>query len=163
MSRSTPSLLALLGLAAVAGYQNRDRISDMLAEARQKASAAGSAPGSAPGSTATPGGGGFLAEIGQFLNANHLSTALNDLVDRFKAAGPADTAHSWVSDKDNMPIATDDLAAALGPDTLDELARKTGLRRDDLLARLKVALPEMVNGFTPQGRIPTDEEARSLV
>ena len=37
MSRATPSILALLGLVAIAGYQNRDRLSLMLADARQKA------------------------------------------------------------------------------------------------------------------------------
>ena len=41
MSRSTPSLLALLGLVAVAGYQNRDRISEMLSDARQKSTVSG--------------------------------------------------------------------------------------------------------------------------
>ena len=30
MSKGMPSLLALLGLAAVAGFQNRDKISDMM-------------------------------------------------------------------------------------------------------------------------------------
>ena len=30
MSRGMPSMMALLGLLAVAGYQNRDKISEML-------------------------------------------------------------------------------------------------------------------------------------
>ena len=34
MSKGMPSLLALLGLAAVAGYQNRDKLRDMIGDAR---------------------------------------------------------------------------------------------------------------------------------
>jgi uncharacterized protein YidB (DUF937 family) len=155
MSRSTPSLLALLGLVAVAGYQNRDRISDMLSDARQKAIA--------PGQGTPPVAGGFLAEVGQFFQTSHLSTALNDLIDRFKAVGRGDTAESWVSDKANMPLGVDALEAALGEDTLAELQAKTGLSRAELLLRLNTALPDVVNRFTPNGRLPTETEARTLV
>ena len=158
MSKSTPSLLALLGLVAVAGYQNRGRISEMLADARQKAAA--------PGSSMPPASGGFIAEISQIFQASptfsHVSTALADLVERFKSSGRADAADSWVSDKANMRIGVDELEAALGNDTLAELTRKTGLPRAELLLRLNVALPEVVNRFTPNGRLPAEGEAHAL-
>ena len=35
MSRGFPSMTALLALLAIAGYQNRDKIADMLGKARQ--------------------------------------------------------------------------------------------------------------------------------
>ena len=155
MSRSTPSLLALLGLVAVAGYQNRDRISEMLSDARQKSATAGLDP--------APEGGGLVAEIGQFFQGRSVSTALGDLVDRFKAAGQGNAADSWVSDKANMPLGVDALEAALGRETLAELVRKTGLSRADLLLRLNVALPEVVNRLTPNGRLPTESDTRPLV
>ena len=155
MSKSTPSLLALLGLVAVAGYQNRSRISDMLSDARQNAAASGTNPASA--------GGGFAAEIGQFFQGRSISTALGDLVDRFRAAGQGDAADSWVSDKANMPLGVDALEAALGHETLADLAQKTGLSRAELLLRLNVALPYAVNRFTPNGRLPTEGEAQALV
>ncbi len=153
MSRSTPSLLALLGLVAVAGYQNRDRIGEMLSDARQKATEPGQAMPSA--------NGGFMAEVGQFFQTGHLFTALNDLVDRFKASGWGDAAASWVSDKANMPLGVDELEAALGNETLADLAQKTGLPRAELLLRLNVALPQVVNRFTPNGRLPTESEAQA--
>lgn len=155
MSRSTPSLLALLGLVAFAGYQNRDRISEMLSDARQKTYE--------PGQTMPPATSGFMAEVGQFFQTSHLSTALNDLVDRFKATGRGETADSWVSDNANMPLGVDTLEAALGTETLAELSRKTGLSPAELLFRLNVALPEVVNHFTPNGRLPTESEAQALV
>ncbi len=155
MSKSTPSLLALLGLVAVAGYQNRDRISEMLSDARQKSIASGT--------PLAPAGGGFVAEIGQFFQGRSVSTALGDLVDRFKAAGQGDAADSWVSDKANTPLGVDALEAALGQETLAELAQKTGLSQAEVLLRLNVALPDVVNRFTPHGRLPTEGEAQARV
>jgi len=157
MSRSTPSLLALLGLVAVAGYQNRGRISEMLTDARQKTAAPGQ-----PG----PSDDGFLSEIAQLFQSgpsgNTVSTAIGDLVDRFRASGRGEAAETWVADGVNRSIGSDDLEAALGPDTLAELSQKTGLSRSDLLQRLNTALPEVVNRFTPNGRLPTQEEAQAF-
>jgi uncharacterized protein YidB (DUF937 family) len=153
MSKSTPSLLAFLGLVAIAGYQNRARISDMLSDARQR-----SAPS---GTDLAPAGGGFVAEIGQFFQGRSVSTALGDLVERFRAAGQGDAADSWVSDKANMPLGVDSLEAALGEETLTELAGKTGLSRAELLLRLNVDLPEVVNRFTPNGQLPTEGDVQA--
>jgi len=103
MSKSTPSLMALLGLVAFAGDQNRARISDMLADARQN-SVAG-ADGAASGQ------GGFLSEIGRIfqpnvsgmgtsdtgLSSTGLPTALRDLKERFTATGQGAAAESWIS------------------------------------------------------------------
>lgn len=155
MSRSTPSLLALLGLVAVAGYQNRGRISEMLADAKaEPAGPAGSDPAS---------GGGFLGEVGQLFGSGSaggtLSSGLGELVSRFRQAGRAPAAESWVSAKPNMPVDVRELESALGPDVLDDLAARTGLPRSQLLLRLNAALPEVVNRFTPEGRLPTQAEA----
>jgi uncharacterized protein YidB (DUF937 family) len=155
MSRSTPSLLALLGLVAVAGYQNRGRISEMMSDAQQKMNAPGA-----------PANSGFLSEIGQMFQSNpagrSISTALGDLVDRFRASGQGSTADSWVSDQANRPIPVTELEAALGSQTLADLSQRTGLSRQELLLRLNVALPEVVNRLTPNGRLPAEDEAHSL-
>lgn len=159
MSRSTPSLLALLGLVAVAGYQNRGRISEMLSDAQQKSAA--------PGTAAEPSGGGFLSELGQVFQGSpagaSITTALGDLVSRFRDTGRSDAADSWVSDGANMPMDVHALEEALGPDTLDKLTRNTGLSRADLLSRLNSALPDVVNRLTPNGRLPFASEADSLI
>ncbi len=161
MSKSTPSLMALLGLVAFAGYQNRARIADMLADARQNRAGADGNP---------PEQGGFLAEIGQIIqpgpsgvgtagtgfSSAGLSAALRDLKDRFTATGQGEAAESWISTEANRPLNVEALEAALGPETLDDLARKTGISRAELLLRLNVALPEVVDSMTPEGRLPTD-------
>lgn len=155
MSRSTPSLLALLGLVAFAGYQNRDRISEMLSDVRQKSTLSGW--GFAPAS------GDFVTEIGQAFQGRSGSTAFSALVDRFKAAGQGDAAESWVSETANTPLGVDALEAAPGQETLAELAQKTGLSQTEALLRLNVALPDVVNRFTPDGRLPTEGEMQARV
>lgn len=112
MSKSTPSLLALLGLVAVAGYQNRDKISEMLADARQRAASADT------GARVADQSGGFLAEISKLFGAGSsggtLSAGLGDLVERFKSNGRQASADSWVSDKANIPLGADDLESMCG-------------------------------------------------
>lgn len=158
MSRTTPSLLALLGLVAVAGYQNRSKISEMLSDARQ------ATPNS--GGLSNGDRGGFLSDISRMFQSgtggNSLSKGLADLVDQFKLAGRTEPAESWVANGPNMPLDVDELERILGTETLDDLSRKTGLPRSQLLLRLNAALPDVVNSLTPNGRIPTETETQTL-
>jgi len=160
-NKSTPSLLALLGLVAFAGYQNRTRIGEMLDDARQSTHPAGNDTGMGADR------GGFLAEIGQTLQGRFagstISTALGDLVARFRAAGQGAVADSWVSAETNHPVNVDELEAAIGPETLADLAHKTGLSQQEVLLRLNAALPEVVDRLTPNGRLPNDDDAQTLV
>ena len=145
-----PSMTALLALLAVAGYQNRDKIADMLGNLTKGGAGAGSAPGG--GSTANlPGGlGGLLAgtSVGGLITGG-----LNEMMDKFKQAGQDDKVDSWVSSGPNKDVAPTDLKSALGPDVLATLSRTTGLSEQDLLNRLSKTLPSAVDQYTPQGRI----------
>jgi uncharacterized protein YidB (DUF937 family) len=58
----------------------------------------------------------------------------------------------------NHPITPTSLEKAAGADTLDALARETGIGRDELLRRLTAELPHDVDKLTPQGRIPSEDE-----
>jgi uncharacterized protein YidB (DUF937 family) len=152
MSRGYPSMTALLGLLAMAGYQNRDKIAEWFktAQGNVNASTQGSgagASGSLPGNL-----GGLLAgtSVGDML-----SNGLRDLVDSFKQAGHGEAADSWVGHGPNKQIGPSDLEKAIGPDVLASLSQKTGLSREELLARLSKTLPEAVDKYTPDGRIPS--------
>ena len=46
------------------------------------------------------------------------------------------------------------LVEAIGREVLDTLAKQTGLSKDDLLGRLARALPDAVDSYTPEGRLP---------
>ncbi|RYF29916.1 MAG: DUF937 domain-containing protein, partial [Comamonadaceae bacterium] len=54
----------------------------------------------------------------------------------------------------NQQIEAPDLEQAIGPDVMDRLATQTGLSREEILARLSKQLPEAVDKYTPDGRIP---------
>ena len=155
--KSTPSLLALLGLVAFAGYQNRSKISEMIDDARQ----------TRPGDSAATQPG-FLSGITDLFRAGAnggatLSSGLADLVNRFTNPGHDSTAQSWVATGPNDHLKGDDITHAIGDETLDELVAKTGLPRAELIRRLTVAVPEVVNKLTPDGRLPTDHEALKLL
>jgi uncharacterized protein YidB (DUF937 family) len=160
MSRGMPSMVALLGLLAVAGYKNRDKIAEALGGLRQ-------APGGRPGPYAQPGQGGLLDKLGGLLGGasagSVLSGGLRDLVDRFKQNGHGPTADSWVNTGPNQELRTDQLEQAIGPDALNTLSEQTGLSREELLSRLTRELPAAVDSFTPQGRLPTEDEAARLI
>src|ERR1041384_8656776 len=85
MSRGLPSMTALLGLLAIAGYQNRDKIAEMLGGLGQ----------GAPGSTTQGGLGGLLGQLSSSLGGASaggiLSGGLGELVDRFKQRGQSET------------------------------------------------------------------------
>jgi uncharacterized protein YidB (DUF937 family) len=168
-----PSMIALLGLAATAAYQNRDKISEMLGGMGSQAAGAPNAA-DAPSSQ-----GGLLASLGGLLGGAGLGGAggagaggaaigsmlcggLSDLVQHFQQNGHGAAAASWVGSGPNQAIGADQLAQALGPDTLNTLQQHTGLSRDDLLSRLSTQLPDMVNKFTPDGRLPTEAECARL-
>ena len=91
-----------------------------------------------------------------------LSSGLGNLIKEFQERGYGTTAQSWVGTGPNEGIAPNDLANALGSDTLDALMQQTGMQRGDLLSGLSQQLPDLVNQLTPNGRLPTDEEASRM-
>jgi uncharacterized protein YidB (DUF937 family) len=153
MSDGYPSMTALLGLLALAGYQNRDKLAELLGGNRE-----GSQPPPPPG-RGQGGFGGFLdqfrsgqgsAGAGQFLHIG-----LGEMLERFQQAGHGAAAQSWVNQGPNQAIGPQQLEQAIGPDVLAALTRRTGLSRDELLARLSRELPQAVDRYTPDGRVPS--------
>jgi uncharacterized protein YidB (DUF937 family) len=108
-----------------------------------------------------PGGLGGL--LGGAAAGGVLSGGLGNLLKEFQASGHGNIAQSWIGTGPNQEIAPKELADALGSDTLDALAKQTGMGRDDLLAGLSQQLPDLVNQLTPNGRLPTEEEASRMV
>jgi uncharacterized protein YidB (DUF937 family) len=90
-----------------------------------------------------------------------LSGGLGDLLKQFQQNGHGETAASWVGSGPNKQISPNDLGAALGADQIDQLTSRTGMSREQLLSELSNELPDAVNQFTPHGRLPTDDEAKS--
>lgn len=178
-NRAFPSMTALLALLAVAGYQNRDKIAEMIRGATQ---------GAQPGQSGTPdrlsppnppvlpdeldraqegggfgGGGGLGGGLGGLLgglggllggasSGTIVQNGLSELLERFRQNGH-DEADSWVGTGENREIDDRNLEHAIGPDVLETLAQQTGLSREELLARLTRTLPKAVDAYTPNGRV----------
>ncbi len=143
MSRGMPSMVALLGLLAVAGFQNREKIAEALGGLK-----GGMGGGVGSGNQPT-GQGGAPGNLGGVVGAGGvgsvLSGGLRDLVERFKQSGHAAAADSWVSTGPNQPLHPDQLEQAIGPDVLNALTQQTGLSREELLSRLTRELPSAVD------------------
>ena len=148
--RGGPSMTALLGLLAVAGYQNRDKISEWLGGSGGQAAGGGATP-----PTDRPSGLDKLLPSG---GAGGLGTmihdGLSDLLGSFKQAGHGEVADSWVQTGPNKAIAPPDLEQAIGSDTLSQLEQRTGMSRADILKKLSHELPTAVDRYTPDGRLP---------
>ena len=148
MASRTPSLTALLGLLAIAGYQNRDKIAEMLVGATENKPGSGTNP-ALGGVLGNLGGEGATGGVGGLLGGG-----LGELFERFKQSGHGEVAQSWVNDGPNKEIAPPQLKQAIGADVLAALEKQTGLSQDELLARLSRELPAAVDKYTPGGRLP---------
>lgn len=173
MFRGNPSLLALLGLAAAAGLQNRGRMSgtpsnDGLGQGQSPGPWTGSGIGGGFGGISPGGlGGGFVFDLGDLLGGRPpgvvAAGGLGDLLQQFQAAGYGQAADSWVSSEPNAPVEVGAVEQALDEPLLRELEQRTGLPRAEILERLATGLPETVNQLTPEGRVPTEAEAEQFI
>ena len=51
----------------------------------------------------------------------------------------------------------------VGDDTVNELAQQAGISEDEAAAVLAKVVPQVVNGVTPDGQLPSDDELDQLV
>lgn len=137
MSRGMPSMTALLGMLALAGYQNRDKLMEMF----------NTATGALTKSDKGGGVGGLLGG------------SLSELLDQFTKNGQGEAAESWIGPGPNKEISPPELKQAIGQDVLAALVKQTGLSQEELLARLSQELPTAVDKYTPDGRLPPREAA----
>jgi uncharacterized protein YidB (DUF937 family) len=131
----------------------------------------GGKPGSTPGATpagAKPSGnlndlGGLGSLLGGAAAGSVLSGGLANIIKELQDSGHGRVAQSWVGTGANEEIAPNDLANALGSDTLSTLSKQSGVSTDELLAGLSQYLPDLVDQLTPHGRLPTEQEASRMV
>jgi len=88
---------------------------------------------------------------------------LGGLLKQFQEAGLGEAVDSWINAGPNKTVAPGQIADALGPDVIDALSQRTGLPRDQVATILSQLLPKAVDQLTPEGRLPTHQEAARLV
>jgi uncharacterized protein YidB (DUF937 family) len=156
----SPIMMAILGLLA---YKTVKSLTGGPASAGP--ASAGVAPGAGTINSSVPGsgGGGLGGLFAGRDGGNVLSGGLNDLLKQFQQNGQGEVAKSWIGSGPNKTIAPNDLASALGADRINALVAQSGLARDDLLNGLSQQLPDVVDQLTPNGRVPTEQEAARLI
>ncbi|HXX08891.1 MAG TPA: YidB family protein [Pseudolabrys sp.] len=164
MSPITMAILGLLAFKAVKGLTGSQQ-STAPSNARVP-------PGGQPINVGAPGAGGGLGDLLQSGLGGLLATGaaggilsggLTDLLKQFQQAGHGDVASSWIGTGPNKTISPNDLASALGSDKINTLIAQTGMSRDQLLQGLSEYLPQVVDELTPQGRVPTAQEAERML
>jgi uncharacterized protein YidB (DUF937 family) len=153
MSKTTMALLAFLAYKAYKGLNHPQPA---------QAGVPSPNPGREP---QDPGGlAGVLRTIfgGGSVPGAVLSRGVGNTVQDIERSGHGEIARSWVGRGQNRPISPERLEAALGEDGIRDLMQQTGMERDELLATLSEHLPRVIDHLTPEGRLPTEQEASRL-
>jgi len=120
-------------------------------------------PATQPANSSPNSGGDWLGGLTKAITGGAggsiLTGGLGELFNRLQQTGHGAAAQSWVGTGHNQSISPDALEKALGADTLDELTRKTGMTREHLLETLSREMPATIDQLTPDGRLPSDQEA----
>jgi uncharacterized protein YidB (DUF937 family) len=164
MSPITMALLGLLAYKAVKSFQNTGQPTPSPGAGAGHPGGLGDLLGGLFGGGGRgPAPGGLGSILGGAGAGTVLSNGLGNLIRDLQGSGEGAAAQSWVGTGPNQEIAPGSLAKAAGADTLDALAKQTGMQRDDLLAGLSQYLPGFVDHMTPNGRLPTEQEAERMV
>jgi uncharacterized protein YidB (DUF937 family) len=108
------------------------------------------------------GGGGQQGGIGQqqgTLGTNPsgaVGGGLGGLVSMFEGAGLGHIIQSWVGGGQNQPVSPEQLHSAFGDDRVQSMSRQAGMAPPDFLSQLSQHLPRVVDGMTPNGRLPDE-------
>ena len=168
----SPIMMALLGLLAYKAFKGgSDRpasaptsggggLGDILGGLLGGGRPSGMPPSGMPSPGAGSGGLGDILAGG--LGGSVLSGGLGNLIKQMQQNGYGRQAQSWVGHGENETIPPDDMAKALGADDIDKLTQQTGMNRDELLSGLSQHLPNLVDQLTPEGRLPTEQEATEM-
>jgi len=161
MSPMTMAILGLLAYKAVKSFTGG-----------QTTAGPGALPSGGTVNAGMPGGAGGLGDLlpgglgGLFGGrdaGNVLSGGLNDLLKQFQQNGHGEVANSWIGPGPNKTIAPNDLAKALGADRINALVDQSGMSRDELLSGLSQQLPDVIDQLTPDGRVPSAQEAARFI
>ena len=139
-------LTLALGALLASGVLTQGRTGQTASTGTQPATdTAGSQP-----ATDTNDAGGLLGGLGGLLN-------------NLQQGGLGPQANSWVGSGQNQPVSPGQLGQALGPSIMKTVSQLTGISEDDLSKQLSQVLPGVVNGLTPNGRLPTVAELSKMM
>lgn len=165
---SKPMSLAVLGALAYRTIKDKGGLSNIQGGAAPQQNAAAPQPGGGglmPGFSGMLSGGlggltGLLSQVSGGAAGPTVSNGVQHLLDRFRQNGLGEKIESWISKNPNQPVSPAEMEQGLGSDMVNWLMRETGMGKSELLAGLARYLPEAVDKLTPQGKVPTPQEAQ---
>jgi uncharacterized protein YidB (DUF937 family) len=91
------------------------------------------------------------------------SGGLQKMMSGFQQQGMGKQADSWVSTGPNEAVSGSDMRVGLGDGEVRQFAQAAGLPEDEAADVLAAVVPQVVNGLTPNGQLPSDEELEALL
>ena len=91
------------------------------------------------------------------------SGGLQKVVQGFQQKGMGSQADSWVSTGGNAQVSGSEMRVGLGDDEVRHFAQQAGIPEDQAADVLAAVVPQVVNGLTPNGTVPSDEELEALL
>lgn len=79
---------------------------------------------------------------------------LGDIVGSLQSGGLGDVVESWLGGGDNLAVAPEQLASALGPEKISSFADQAGISGSEAGALLAGLLPQVVDKLSPEGQLP---------
>ncbi|MFE7400847.1 YidB family protein [Streptomyces sp. NPDC057557] len=89
--------------------------------------------------------------------------ALEGLIGMLTESGLVDQAQSWVGTGENQAVSGAQIAEALPDETLQKVARETGVSTEQAADEIARSLPTAVDRLTPSGEVPEGRSIEDLV
>ena len=86
---------------------------------------------------------------------------IQGLAAKAQQSGLGDVVSSWIGTGQNQPISPDQVAAVLGSDRVQALARQSGIPAEKGASALSQVLPALVDKLTPEGQMPAQSTGLS--
>jgi uncharacterized protein YidB (DUF937 family) len=105
------------------------------------------------------GGQDPMAALSGVQQAIEQHGGVDGLLQKLREGGLGSVVDSWVGTGPNQPVEPQQLGAALGPDTVNQLSATTGMSIQSLLPMLAAILPMIITHLTPNGQAPKPGES----
>ena len=87
---------------------------------------------------------------------------LQKLVQNAHANGLSSEADSWVGTGANEQLSPDQVKSVVGHDVVQQVAQQAGISEDEAAGVLAHVVPQVVNGLSPNGQLPSDNDLEQL-
>jgi len=122
--------------------------------------------GSAGGGIGTKAGGMNIGALAAALAPLVLKLlkggGLQKLMQNAQANGLTSEADSWVGTGENQQVSADQMKSVVGHDAVQQVAQQAGISEDEAAGVLAHVVPQVVNGLTPNGQLPSNDDLDQL-